>query len=111
MQRFVHAQNLTRFVTLLEAEADADRRVQLESLLIEEENRFGSQRERLDQAEALLAAGLIRLHRQETVVAGLRPDVPERPAAERLRDNMRQLVEIFRLHRDGLRAGLTFGQF
>lgn len=71
MQRFVHFQNLNRFVEALEQETDPPKRDLLKQLLLEELNGFGDRRERLEQAEEFIVRGQERIRRQREIVSGL----------------------------------------
>ncbi len=71
MQRFLHFQNLARFVEALEHETDPAKRDVLQQLLLEEENRFGDSRERLEQTDTLIARGRERIRQQRALVASL----------------------------------------
>ena len=64
MQKFVHEQNLTHYLMLLETESDPPRREILRRLLVEEEDQYGSLLERLDRAERAIARGEARLTEQ-----------------------------------------------
>lgn len=68
MQRFVHNQNLLRFVDLLERETDPVKRGRLQDLLLEEENRFGSRREQALELDSMIAGARLRIARQRQVV-------------------------------------------
>lgn len=105
MDRFIHTQNLARFMGLLEAETDALQRERLQDLLVEEENRFGSRRERVMEADGLIARGEARLREQELLVARLSDDGRDTAAAERLLANMIQTLQAFVAYRKGLAAG------
>ncbi len=98
MDRFVHDQNLRRFVDLLEREPDGPRRTVLQELLIEEENRFGERQERLEQAEVLIVRGRERIRRQVELVARLSDGDGADMAKATLRNLMhtQSLFEAFR---------------
>ncbi len=68
MQRFLHFQNLARFVEALEHEPDPAKRDVLQQLLLEEENRFGDSRERSEQTDTLIARGRERIRQQRALV-------------------------------------------
>ena len=106
MDRFIHTQNLLRYVDMLEKEADPIRRERLRSLLIEEEDRFGSEREWLDEAELYIVQSRSRIRRQEEIVAHLRRDGRDSEQADRLLTNMSDLLQLFQQRRDQLQASV-----
>lgn len=68
MERFIHDQNLERYMTLLDSEPDEPAREALRALLIEEEDRFGARRERLEAADRHIARLRERMHRQVELI-------------------------------------------
>jgi hypothetical protein len=102
MEKFVHRQNLEHFVERLETETAPRARNVLMSLLIEEEDRFGTWSQRADQADCYIARGEAQIRRQEEALAMLRPDDPKAPVAGRVLTNLRQIVAILEAYRRGL---------
>lgn len=95
MHGFVHDQNLTHYVDLLEFETDAIKRETLHTLLIEEENRFGSWRARVDQTELLIARARAGVRSQEDIIAKLEADGGDATTARQLLRNMGDTLDLF----------------
>lgn len=110
MDRFVHDQNLIRFVDLLEREADGPKRTVLQQLLIEEENRFGERQERLEQTEVLIVRGRERIRRQVELVARL-ADCDTAEVAKATLRNLVQTQSLFEAFREVMMNGHAPGAF
>ena len=102
MQEFVHAQNLGRYIDLLEFETDPHKRAQLQKLLIEEEDSFGSLSQRLDQVERLMARGAARRRQQQAIVERLNGDGGDAGRAKSLLANMDGILQVMALYRQTL---------
>jgi hypothetical protein len=111
MENFVHRQNLLRYVDILEHEPTGDRRLMVRRLLIEEEDRFGTVAQRLNEAEAHIAEAGIRIHRQQDLVARLKADGRDASAAEELLTHFLNIAELFEQHRSRLRTKLDESAF
>jgi hypothetical protein len=106
MQRFIHQQNLARYIDLLESEGDPATRAQLQELLIEEVDGFGSLNERIDQVDVLIAQSGGRLRRQQALVAhraGMGADIVQ---SEKLLGHMTQILQVMAQYRRTLLEGL-----
>jgi hypothetical protein len=102
LERFVHEQNLTRYIDLLESAAYPAEVGQLQKLLIEEEDRFGSLEQRIDQADDLISRGLANLRRQQELVARLHEDGHDTAKAETVMRAMHQMIEVMGRYRRSL---------
>ena len=100
MDRFVHDQNLIRFVDALEHESNPARRDLLQQLLLEEENRFGGRREKLEQANVQILRGRERVRRQRELVARLTSDGANLEPAQQVLMNMLLTQSLFEAYRD-----------
>lgn len=96
MHDFVHAQNLVRYVDLLEHEADPVMRERLKALLLEEENRFGRRREAAIELDGLVAAAAARVIRQRQIVGRLTEAGGAVAEAERLLATMTETLRLLR---------------
>jgi hypothetical protein len=94
-QKFASDQNVTRFVSALQTEADPMRRNSLRSLLLEEENRLGSSLEQLDKADRYLGEFQAHISRLLTLIGKLRADGHDASPPERLLNNMTELHQLF----------------
>jgi hypothetical protein len=106
MQNYVHSQNLTRYVDLLETETDSAKLGQIQKLLIEEEDRFGSLAQRLDEAERLIRDGEERIRRQQALTQRLGEDGHDRARAEALLATMARTLQMMLEYRRKLADGL-----
>jgi hypothetical protein len=105
LARFISDQNIARYADLLHHESDPKRRATLELLLLEEEDRFARDAERLDLAERLLANGEERIARQRTLISGLRDNGHNVGRAEIFLTNMLVTQQLFRnFHASALNA-------
>lgn len=105
MQRFIHEQNLTRYIDLLDIESNPLTRRQIQKLLIEEEDRFGSLTERIDQADILIRRSQARLRQQQALVTRLKNDGAETATAVALVETMNQTLQLVAAYRQTLSDG------
>ena len=101
MQAFLCEQNIANFVRQLEVEPDTAKRATLQSLLLEEEDRFGRTAEKLDRADHLIAEGGARIDRQKSLIKDLKSRGCAFRDAEKLLDNLEDiqaLIQSYRLH-------------
>lgn len=103
MERFVHNQNLERYITLLDSEPDEPARDAIRRLLIEEEDRFGVVRERLETAEAHIAKLRQRMHRQVDLIDQLNAAGSDTTQAVDLHRNWGQTLIALETYRRNLR--------
>ena len=87
-------------------ETDPIRRHALRSLLIEQEDRFGSMSEKLDRADAHIAAGHFTIVELESAAASLRARGRDVATAERILENLREIVDTFGSYRERVRQEL-----
>jgi len=106
MDRFVHDQNLTRYIDLHETVTDPTKLAQIEKLLIEEEDRFGSVSERLNEADRLIHDGHGRVRRHRALVAHLDAIGHDTKRAGAVLASMSRLLEIMYQYRQTLSDGL-----
>jgi hypothetical protein len=99
MDEFGHRRNLDHYVELLKTESEPKGRSHLLSLLLEEEDRFGSWSHRADLADDYIAKGKAQVRNQERALARLRPGDPRAAGALRVLDNSRQIVAILEAYR------------
>jgi hypothetical protein len=96
-------------VDRVEAETDPIRRHALRSLLIEQENLFGDAAERLERADAHIAAGQFKIGELENTIALLRDRGADVAKPERVLCNLREILATFAQYRalclDALRRG------
>jgi hypothetical protein len=109
MDEINHRRNLDHYVEQLRTGAGRKARPILLSLLLEEEDRFGTWSYRADQADAYIARAREQVRLQERALAKLRPGARQAPMAERVLDNTKQIVAILEAYRRGLLE--TPGQF
>jgi hypothetical protein len=102
MQRYVHSQNVTRYVELLESEADPATVEQIQKLLIEEENRFGSLAERIDEADRLIRDAQARLNQQKSLLQRLGNDGHDTTRAAMLMRTMERTLQLMSDYRRSL---------
>lgn len=86
----------------LEDERDPIRRHALSTLLIEEEDRFGSTAERLDRADAQIASGRFRIEELEHAIAALRRRGADVSIAERVLASLKEILVTFEAFREVL---------
>lgn len=93
MQRFVHAQNLTRYIDLLESETERAKLGQIQKLLIEEVDSVGSLSERIDQVDLLIRHGHARRREQQTHLTAMSDGV-ERERAVHVLATMDETLQL-----------------
>jgi phage shock protein A len=84
-----------RLVDRMEAEADPLQRYALRTLLIEQENLFGTAAERLERAEAHMAAGRFKIDELETTIAALRDRGANVAQPEQVLRNLKEILATF----------------
>jgi hypothetical protein len=94
-------------VDRLQRETDPIRRYALRSLLIEQEDRFGTIAEKLDRADAHIAAGHFKILELESAAASLRARGADVAAAENILQNLRDILETFGGYRDLIEQELS----
>ncbi len=99
MERFVHDQNLMRYLDLLESETDSAKRGQLRKLLLEEVDRFGDHSDQLYETDRLVARCTARLQEQKSLLAHAREDGRDAGASEDVLANMSQTLALIVGHR------------
>lgn len=87
-------------VDRLQRETDPIRKHALRSLLIEQEDRFGTIAERLERADTHIAAGRFRLLELESATASLRARGANVAIAEGVLENLRDILETFGSYRE-----------
>jgi hypothetical protein len=107
---FIHTQNLTRFLDLLESETDPGKLGQIQKLLIEEVDGDGSLAERMNEAEICIRAAQARLRRHQSLLARLDGDGPAMTRAVSVLTTMIQTLNLMIRHRDMLSNRLDLGQ-
>jgi hypothetical protein len=86
-------------VERLQRETDPIRKHALRSLLIEQEDRFGTVAERLDRADAHIAAGHFKLAELQAAMASLRTRSVDVATAETIVHNLREILDTFGSYR------------
>jgi hypothetical protein len=104
MQRFLHRQNLARYVRLLATETDPKQRERIAALLIEELDRFDTLPEHLSELAGVIEQGRAQLRKQRQLVAQLRGDPGAQEKAQHTLINLNDTLELFLSYRDGLRG-------
>jgi hypothetical protein len=87
-------------VDRLQRETDPIRKYALRSLLIEQEDAYGTAAERLDRADAHIAAGHFKIAELEHATAALRARGRNVDTAERIIENLRELLVTFGSYRE-----------
>lgn len=102
LDRFLHDQNVERFVGLLMGETDPQVRARLHDLLIEEEDRFGLRRERLQQLRDHIDRLRVRMLRQEQLISVLTDGDCDAGPARQLHANWSETLRLLERYRDNL---------
>ncbi len=110
MRSFLHQQNLSRYMDLLETTADPEVRERLRERLVEAEDRFGACRERLETADVFIARLKTRLREQEDRIAALATDGADTALAEQLRQTVTETLRLFEAYRGALDQSLEHYQ-
>jgi hypothetical protein len=76
--QFVCDLNVKRFAEKLRSERDADMRMSLKKLLVEEEDKFGRRTERVRNIERYIAEGSRRIASQNSLIEKLKVNGPRR---------------------------------
>jgi hypothetical protein len=98
----VHEQNLNRYADLLQRETDPAVRARLHDLLIEEEDLFGSRRERLQQARDQVERLRARMVRQEQLISNLDDGGHDTALARQLHAAWSDTLVVLERYRDNL---------
>jgi len=93
-------------VDRMQRETDPIRKHALRTLLIEQEDRFGSMSEKLDRADAHIAAGHFKIAELETATASLKARGHDVTTAERVLENLREILTTFDTYRHLVRKEL-----
>jgi hypothetical protein len=107
---FVHTQNLTRYLDLLESETDTGKLGQIQKLLIEEVDGCGSLSERMNEVEICIRAAQTRLRRHQSLLARLDDEGPATTRAVSVLTTMIQTLNLMIRHRDTLSSRLDLDQ-
>jgi hypothetical protein len=86
-------------VDRLQRETDPIRKYALRTLLIEQEDRFGTAAERLERADAHIAAGHFKIEQLENATASLRARGADVAVPERVLENLREILDTFGTYR------------
>jgi len=87
-------------VERMQRETDPIRKYALRSLLIEQEDCYGSIAEKLDRADAHIAAGHFKMQEIESAAASLKARGHDVATAERVLENLRDILETFDAYRE-----------
>lgn len=98
-------------VDQFQRETDPIRKHALRSLLIEQEDRFGTAVERLERADAHIAAGHFKIAEIETAAAALKARGQNVATAERVLANLREIIDTFGSYRELVRKELDRSAF
>lgn len=93
-------------VDRMQRETDPIRKHALRTLLIEQEDRFGTMSEKLDRADAHIAAGHFKIAELETATASLRARGHDVATAEQILENLREILVTFDKYRELVRQEL-----
>jgi hypothetical protein len=98
MHELVGEQNISRFVDEFQTAHDANTRLTLKKLLLEEENKFAFNSEQLVRIQQRINECKARIDLQERLIHKARIKGHNVAAAERVLDNLVELQEIFWSH-------------
>ena len=96
---FVVQQNIRRFSDQLRSETDATRRIRLQRLLAEEEDRLGFTVNRLEELDRAIADGDKRVEFQRAKIGNLENCGCDTKAARAVLRNMEEIQSIYRQYR------------
>ena len=99
LSHFVVQQNIRRFSHQLRSETDTRRRVRLQRLLVEEEDRLGFTVDRLDDLDRAIADGDERVEFQRMKIGNLENCGCDVRAAKAVLRNMEEIQSIYRQYR------------
>jgi hypothetical protein len=99
LHRFVQDRNIVTFIELLHVEDDGTKRRTLKTLLVEEENKFGSRSEKLDKVERNIALCQGHIVGQHKIIDRLRANGRDCTAAERVLANLLDILDTCWSHR------------
>ena len=97
--QFVSDLNIARFLDKLRLEHDPAMRTVLQRLLIEEEDKFGGNVERLSTVQRHIAEGNRRISLQKALVAKLATNGEDIRSAEKALSNLVEIQRIFEQYR------------
>ena len=109
IQSLFNEQNLARYMDLLESAADPEVRDCLRERLVEQEDRFGRSRERLDTVDAFIDRLRTRLRQHEDWVAELASTGADTALSERLRETTAESLRLFEAYRGRLLHAIEHG--
>jgi hypothetical protein len=93
--QFVCDLNVARFVEKLWSEHDPHMRVSLKKLLVEEEDKFGRDAERLSNLQRYIAEGSRRITSQKSLIRRLRANGNDSRMAEITLTNLIEIQRLF----------------
>jgi hypothetical protein len=99
LHRFVQDRNIATYIELLHVESESTKRHTLKTLLIDEENKFGSRSEKLDKVERHIAVCQAHITGQHKIIDRLRANGGNCAAAERVLANLFDILDVCRAHR------------
>lgn len=95
MQKFIGEQNISRFVEQFPSAHDPYTRKRLQTLLIEEENKFGFNSEQLESLQQRIKECKGRIDQHERLIRRARANGHDTSTAERVLNNLVELQEVF----------------
>jgi hypothetical protein len=95
LSNFVAYQNISRFVDQFQIAHDPDTRKRLQTLLLEELNRFGFNAEQLQRVQQRIRECKVRIDQHERLINKARINGHNVAAAERVLKNLMELQEVF----------------
>jgi len=107
MERFVQAENVTKFVLHLRSATDPAQRNRLKSALIAEEDKLGSRSERLGKVEHRIGDCRAHIARQENLLRKLKSAGGDIGEAERVLSNLYEILAVFLNYKQILMEGLA----
>ena len=99
LAQFVGDLNVSRFLDKLRVERNPDLRASLRRLLLEEEDKLGSNLERLGSVQHHIAEGRRRITRQKVLIERLEAKGHDVKVAEGTLHNLIEIQEIFEQYR------------
>jgi hypothetical protein len=95
MQKFVGEQNVFRFVDQFQIAHDQNTRKRLQTLLLQEENRFAFNSEQLERTQRCIKECKARIGEHESLIQKGRANGHNTATAERALNNLIELQEVF----------------
>ncbi|HEY1427338.1 MAG TPA: hypothetical protein VGF50_11750 [Caulobacteraceae bacterium] len=102
----LHDELVWDLVDRLQRESDPVRKHALRTLLLEQEDRFGSVTEKLDRADAHIAAGHFKISELERATASLKARGADVALAQNILRNLREILATFGDYRELVRQQL-----